>query len=434
MASNGTSIALAGTYNGQSFEIGEVPSRTLPLEGPNFGFEAFVALLDGNGVATWAAPVALGIGYQPRTAYAVAFAGNDVVVAGSHASSDGGDADRDVFIRKFTPEPNNGIAEKASFQFGGDGSDEAVAVAAAATGEFYVTGTITASAGKTVTCGMTTHTPKNGMFVAGYDSLGKCQWFVQAEGHVQPTALNYDENTRLRVVGHFDGTLMLPDGSTFSADAGATDSFILTLEMSTGLLMTKTQLEAGPGGAVRAVAATIGSDGTLYIAGQLEGKTSVEPNHVEDGQLAAFVMPVGLEAAWKQVFPGGQAKELGQATGTSLALAADGSLYVGGTFRDLIDIDPASPSGTFERAGVNPFLARLDPTTGTVRWFDVYNGKGQVQSTESFYVTALKTDVVLAGNWIPDFNFSEDESKTLVAKGSGIVDEDIIAAKLTLEP
>ncbi|MDI1478845.1 hypothetical protein [Polyangium sp. y55x31] len=432
LASDGTRVALAGTYNGQSFEMGEGSPKTLPLASPNYDYEAYVTLLDGNGVATWAAPVALGIGYQPRTAYAVAFAGSDVVVAGTSSFTEGGIPDSDVFIRKFTPGMNDAIIDKATFQFGGDGLDEAVAVAASATGEFYVAGTITASSSKTVSCSAEV-LPTSGMFVAGFSAAGTCQWFVQAAGNVTPTALVLQKN-ELRVVGHFEGTLTLPNGSAFTAKAGTTDSFILGLAHLSGAVLDSKQISAGSGKAVRAAAATSTSDGTLYIAGQLEGKTSVEPDLVSDGQLAAFVMPIGLENSWKRVFTGGQAQMLGDVAGTSLALTPAGALYFAGTFRESIDIDPASPSGTFERAGANPFLAKIDPASGELSWFDVFNGKGQTTFTRGFYVTTLQTGIVLAGNWITDFNFSEDGSKVLTIKGNGTSDEDIIAAKLTLDP
>ncbi|MDI1478847.1 hypothetical protein [Polyangium sp. y55x31] len=432
IASDGSRVALAGTYNGQSFEIGEEAPRTLPLASPDYDYEAYVTLLNGDGVATWAAPIALGVGYQPRTAYAVAFAGTDVVVAGSTAAKEGGIQEQDVFIRKFTPLDNNAIGEMGQpFKFGGDNLDEAVAVAAGSMGDFYVAGKISASSSKAVVCGSEQY-PKNGMFVAGFDPAGACVWFVQVPGNVTPTALVYQKNA-VRVVGHFEGTLAFSN-TEFTAKQGTTDSFVLGFAPLSGAVSESKQISAGLGKAVRVMTAAVGVDGTMYVAGQLEGKTSVEPDLVEDGEYAAFVMPIGLENSWKRVFTGGPAIELGQAAGTSLALSADGSLYVAGTFRKVIDIAPDLASGTFERPEVNPFLARLDPTSGTVWWFDVYNGKSQTTFTKSFHVTTLQSDVVLAGSWNTDFNFSEDESKVLTAKGNGISDEDIIAAKITPKP
>ncbi|MDC0745378.1 hypothetical protein [Polyangium mundeleinium] len=435
VASDGARVALAGEYDGQSFEIGEKSPRTLPLASPNFGPEAFVTLLDDKGSATWASPVALGIGYQPRSAYAVAFAGKDIVVAGSRASTEGGTPNVDVFIRKFTPGDNNAVTDVGPpLQFGGDGPDKAVAVAAAATGEFYVAGTISAPGSKAVSCNMAEYPLKNGMFVVGYDSAGTCKWFAQAEGEVEPTALVYDGKNLVSVVGHFKGTLKLPSGNLFTTKTNATDSFVLGLEPSSGVVGSSTQIQADVGGAVRALAATTSIDGKVYIAGQLKGKTSVEPDRMTDEETAVFVMPVVLENPWKQVFPGGNVPGLEAAAGTSITFAADGSLYVGGTFRDVIDIDPTSPSGTFERAGVNPFLARIDPVAGALSWFDVYNGRGQQQFTTSFFVTTLQSDVLLAGKWITDFSFTKDGSKPLTAKGDGMTDDDIIAAKVTPNP
>ncbi|MDC3958036.1 hypothetical protein [Polyangium jinanense] len=436
IASNGTQIALAGEYNGESFQIGEGSPRTLGLESPNTGYEAYVTLLDGNGVATWAAPVALGIGYQPRTARAVAFAGSDIVVAGSRASAEGGDPDIDVFVRKFTPGDNNGILEQATFQFGGDGRDEAVAVVTDSTGAFYVAGTMTASSSKPVICGMLTHTPKNGMFVAGYDPTGSCMWFFQAgvEGNVQPTALALDEKLGLRVVGHFEGTLTLANDNVLTAESGRTDSFVAGIDMFNGSLTTATQIKAEPGGAVRVTAAAMGSlDGTVYIAGQLEGKTSVEPALLGDKETAAFVMALRTGSSWRQVFTGGNPLVFEKAAGTSLTLVSD-SLLFGGLFSGVIDIDPLSSSGTFERAGANPFLAKLATIDGSLSWFDIYDGKEQTHLPASFHVTALQNEVVLAGNWITWFDFSKDGSKTLLPKGDGVSDDDIIAAKITPEP
>ncbi|TKD00324.1 hypothetical protein [Polyangium fumosum] len=434
VASDGEQVALAGEYNGQSFAIGEKSPKTLPLP-PNDGFDAFVTLLDGNGVATWAAPVALGVGYQPRTAYAVAFAGKDIVVAGSRASTEGGGSDLDVFIRKFTPNmDNNTLTDKGTFQFGGDGLDKAVAVAATASGAFYVAGTITASGSKIVTCNMAEHTLKNGMFVVSYDSAGACKWFVQADGDVQPTALVYNAENQLRVVGHFKGALTLPNGTVFTTQPNATDSFVVGLVPLSGVVESSMQISAHTEGAVRALAATISANGTVYIAGQLEGKTLIAPDLFGDDQMAAFVMPVGVENSWMHVFPAGKVPKLESAAGTSLTLAADGVLYVGGTFRDVIDIEPTSALGTFERAGVNPFLARIDTFSGELSWFDAYDGKGQTAFTKSFFVTMLANDVVLAGNWITDFSFAVDGGKPLTAKGNGMSDDDIIAAKISPKP
>ncbi|MDI1434775.1 hypothetical protein [Polyangium sorediatum] len=83
---------------------------------------------------------------------------------------------------------------------------------------------------------------------------------------------------------------------------------------------------------------------------------------------------------------------------------------------------------------MNPFLARFSTFPGALSWFDVYDGKGQSQLTKSFYVTALQDEVVLVGNWITHFSFTEDASKVLSAKGNGIDDENIIAAKITPKP
>ncbi|MDI1451507.1 hypothetical protein [Polyangium sp. 6x1] len=431
VASDGTRIALAGEYNGISFNIGRTSPRTLPLNSPDFGYEAFVTLLDGDGVATWASPVAIGLGLQPRTASAVAFAGGDIVVAGARASDA---VDSDVFIHKFTPGDNNAIIEVATIQFGGDSPDTAVAIAGASTGEFYVAGTITASTldTKFVTCGGTNHMPVNGMFVAGYTATGGCKWFLQLPGKVQPTALVYDQKNALRVVGHFEGTLTLADNMVLKTAAGATDSFIAQLAPISGAVTTSTHIKAETDGAVRVAAAALDSDGTVYVAGQLEGGSSIEPN-LPHGETAAFVMADRLENPWKRVFTGGKMQTLESVAGTSLAISEDGSLYLGGTFRNVIDIDPASPSGTFERSGVNPFLARFAVVSRELSWFDVYDGGGQMAFTRSFYVTTLQNDVVLAGNWLSNFNFSEDKTQSLPFKGNAS-DEDIIAAKITPKP
>ncbi|MDC0745373.1 hypothetical protein [Polyangium mundeleinium] len=432
LATNDTNIVLAGHYAGEAFDLG---GTTLPAPGGT-GSSAFVAVLSKEGQGLAAFPVMGAIGYPPRSALGLAVSTSTEILVTGYVSVLAGGLDPDVFINKMSFAA--GSPQLAfSAHFGGDGEDKGVAAALDASGGLVVLGKVSAKAAMSVKpdldCNGTKTVLKDGMFVVSYDASGNCKWYTQIEGTgIEPTALAIAPSNKIHVTGHFKGSMRPPFGPDLTA-AAAAEMFLFQLDDKGAVVMLK------PNGAaplldtaeVRPRALSFDQSGRMFVAGDVQGNTEVAPG-LGAMQTAAFVMAFqdNGSPAWKQVYAGDSQSLSGGPTATGLA-ATNGKLYLTGVFSESIDIDPSKPDGGLvQRAGYNPFLARLDIAGARADWLHVFSGMDQKDSASPFYARMLGAEVVVAGSWIKPLRVSLDSANGILApKGDGTSDTDIVAAK-----
>ncbi|HVJ90192.1 MAG TPA: hypothetical protein VM580_10345 [Labilithrix sp.] len=429
LATNGANIVLAGHYAGSAFALA---GATLPEPG-GAGSSAFVAVLNKDGQSLAAFPVMGGVGYPPRSALGLSVAANGAILVTGHFSALVGALDSDVFINKMIYAA--GSPQLAlSVQFGGDGEDKGVAAALDASGGFVVLGKVSAKAAMSVKpdfdCNGSKTGLKDGMFVVSYDASGNCKWYAQFEGSgIEPTVLAVDPKNNIHITGHFSGTMREPSGNILTATA--MDMFMFRLSENGTVAATQAPIGAMPGNdlaKVRPRALAFDKTGRMFVAGDVMGKTEITPAF-DILQKGAFVLAFQENGAmaWKQVYAGDNAFGGPEATGL---VAANGKLYLAGVFSESIDIDPSKPNGGLvQRAGYNPFLARLDIAGARADWLHAFDGTGQTGSASPFYAGMLDAEVVVAGSWIKQLDISKESVGMLSPKGNGLTDTDIVAAK-----
>ncbi|MDC0745376.1 hypothetical protein [Polyangium mundeleinium] len=179
---------------------------------------------------------------------------------------------------------------------------------------------------------------------------------------------------------------------------------------------------------VRPRAMAFDKTGLMFAGGDVLGKTKIAPE-LDAGQRAAFVLAFEDNGgmAWKQVYAGDSASGGPAATGLA---TANGKLYLTGFFSESLDIDPLGPAGLVQRAGYNPFLARLDIAGARADWLHAFDGTGQPGAASPFYAGMLGAEVVVAGSWIRQLDISKESAGGILPpKGDGVTDTDIVAAK-----
>jgi hypothetical protein len=149
-------------------------------------------------------------------------------------------------------------------------------------------------------------------------------------------------------------------GLDLHTPVGPPDAFVAKLNADGTLGWAKT-FGADFSDAVTALAA--GPDGSVVAVGHYGGTVDFDPgpgvdsHSVSNGDQEAFVMKLAADGSfvWARTFP---SVDYGWADAHAVAVANDGSIYVGGEFSGGIDLDPGT--GTTERhANGNAFLVKL---------------------------------------------------------------------------
>jgi hypothetical protein len=137
------------------------------------------------------------------------------------------------------------------------------------------------------------------------------------------------------------------------------DAYVVKLAADGSLVWAKTIGGTGEEG-VTAVAA--GPDGSVILAGHYSGTADFDPgpgvdSHTSDS-LDGFVVKLASDGTlvWARMFSGPGYHFI---DAEAVAVAGDGSVYVGGRFEGGIDLDPG-PGTTEERANSNGFLVKLN--------------------------------------------------------------------------
>jgi hypothetical protein len=313
----------------------------------------------------------------------------------------------DVFLARFTTDC---ISEWA-VQFGGQGSDGVSSVAIDEDGNVIVAGSTTGAINFE---GGLVETP---VYVAKFDgSTGKNLWATgcAAGQGTTITDLAVGSSGEVAVTGQYFGTLNCGDGPHGANAMG--DAFICKFDGGAGA----TEWSHAFAGAATESGKTVAFDpvGSVLVAGEFSGSLDVGGSNLEstDFFLDIFVAKFAANGmhVWSNRFGG-----TGVQRPTALGVDKLGSIFVGGWFEDILDLDEA---GTFAALGnFDGFVFKLTPN-GIPEWGTSFG------DNDMSMVTDLGVDsdgnVLLVGSFEGTVDLGGEQ---LLSLGSFTVPDGVIA-------
>jgi len=298
-------------------------------------------------------------------------------------------------------------------QIGGAGTELLNAQAMDAAGNVYIAGVFTQAAdfdpGAGTTPWMVPQGANDEEFVAKYTPDGALAWakrFGGGLGDLSTQGLTVDALGNTYVSGGFTGTADFGNNMTLTVTSSGGNGYVMKLDPSGTTTWVRVL-----GGTATSGARGVAVDGaSVYCTGSFRGKVDFDPSisypdnrdvltSSGTGKTApddAFVWRLtadgGFVSAWGI---GGAGNDVGQTI-----RAANGSLYVHGTFVGTADFDP-SPAATVNRTSVKAltgsayvaslFVARYTPASGgglTLNWVQTVGGSNYMSPSWNMAVDA----------------------------------------------
>jgi len=215
------------------------------------------------------------------------------------------------------------------------------------------------------------------VFVLKLDAAGNFLWarsFGSTSGDYSRSLAIGPDNTTY-VCGEFYGTADFDPGAGIYnlTSAGGMDAYVVKLD-ATGNLIWAASLGGTSDELARHLA--VGADGSAYVTGQFGATADFDPGPgvtqlTAAGTYDAFLCKLtptgGLD--WVRGFGGPEDDQ-----GTSVTLAADGAIYLTGSFRGTADFDPGPDTMNLTSAGAqDAFVGRFD-ATGGMHWMRGFGG------------------------------------------------------------
>lgn len=259
-----------------------------------------------------------------------------------------GGSNNDVFLAKYDVSGNLVYAKN----LGGTSADQGLAIAVDAAGNAYITGTfagtLAAPADFDPGAGIANLVSAGGLdlFVAKYDAAGNYVYAKRAGGTAADwgTGIAVDAAGNVHVTGYFTGTAAFDSESLVST--GGTDIFFAKYNAAGDLVYAK---KLGGASADQGVGIKTDATGNVYVTGYYTAAVGTLIDF-DPGPGVANVTALGGQDAFVAKYDGGgnyvYARIIG-GTGAeqarSLAVGADGLIYVAGIFNSTAD---ANPGGT----------------------------------------------------------------------------------------
>jgi hypothetical protein len=323
----------------------------------------------------------------------------------------------DVFLVKYGPAGNLLWARRA----GGNGNEEANALAVDAAGNAYITGAFDANA-TFGTISLANNTGSDEIFVAKCSSAGDFLWALKAGGSLDDvgSGIGLDGATNVYVTGYFAGTATF--GSTNLTSAGTNDYpdiFLAKYDAAGNMLWVR---QAGGPNDDRGNGVAVDAAGNVSITGQFMGTAAFgSTNLIANGSGSdIFVSRYSSDGnlLWARR-AGGNNAIYGDA-GFSIVTDTSSNLFATGYFSG----NASFGSSNLISAGFqNVFCCKYDPA-GNVLW--VRGAGGTLNDFGSGVAVNTQGNVVLAGFFLSStITF---DSITLTNTGS----RDIFVAQLGL--
>lgn len=402
-------VFTAGVYDETGFSfIGPNVTTLLPA---NPGTNGFVSAFDADGNPVWAKEIdAWGKVDVKSAAINVQ---NDVIVAGTMQTS------TNTFEMLLAKVTGLGVTHHATF-FNSIGTVEASAVAVDGV-SIYVVGRSFQNVDP-IPCEFPSMAKLvTGMFVMKFNNALACQWVqtfnVGTVNEVRPAdiAARMSSTHGVWITGSFTNTMGIGSQSNLTPRViGTSDMFLIQLADADGMPLKSIAFNKNADQVGSLEPASIDTNGTdtVYVAGQLKGKTAFRPDLVGSSQTAGFVAAINSSTLMANavVFPGSTGAGEG-ARATSVAYDS-GELYVAGTFSGTMFVDPPNlpvmSYGSGNNGFSSPFLTVLDVSTmpPVVSHFDAFPGRDEPFDTNTVFLAATANSIAFAGGWTHNLDLS----------------------------
>ncbi|NLF73821.1 MAG: hypothetical protein GX575_32830, partial [Candidatus Anammoximicrobium sp.] len=321
----------------------------------------------------------------------------------------------------------------------GGNDDDATGIAVDAYGQVYVTGHFQGTVDFDPGAGEANRTTAGNaayydIFVLQLDTDGNFGWvktYGQGDlGYDKGHKIAIAEEGRVYVVGLFSGAVDFDPGVTTPGDTvttnGGYDAFVLALDAAGSFRWVR-----AAGGATSDNGSGVAVDGTgnVYVAGNFEGTVVFDASHtlVANGSMDAFVWT--LDSSGNSIWAGDVGDSTADAnnysaTGTDVAVTAEGSVYLLGSFRGEADFDP-SAAGTASRttpnSSWNAYVLHLsDPGDGTLTFQQVANLGSWAQESGNTVAIDAAGNVLVGGSFQDTVDFNPDPDDNAVNDLVGI--------------
>jgi hypothetical protein len=314
--------------------------------------------------------------------------------AGTYAltAAAGSSPTNDLFVAKYSPTG----AFLWAFRIGGAGTETANALAVDASGSFYVTGYFGNSNGGPVNFnpgkGAKVNLTSNGvgdLFLAKYGADRKILWAFSAggAGSDQGLGLAIDGST-VAVAGMFNGTADFnPGAGSAVLTANSMQDILVARYTSAGAYLwafgVSTSCAMCQGGWASSIAIDAGGD--VLVAGNFKGTADFDPGA---GVASLTSSPTditnGFAARYTSAGAYASAFALNSTVSSSalLSLAPSGDVFVYGTFRGTIDLDPGAGSAEVTAIDTDIYIGRYGEASvlKPLRAPSARSGPGSVRS------------------------------------------------------
>ena len=336
-------------------------------------------------------------------------------------------------------------------QIGGAGTELLQAQVMDAAGNVYLAGVFTGAAdfdpGVGTTPQMVPQGTNDEQFVAKYTPDGTLSWakrFGGSRGDAGGLGLAVDALGNTYVSGVLNETADLGNGITLTAASRSSDAYVMKLDSSGATVWARAVSGTGTD---RAFGVAV-DEGSVYVTGDFRGQVDFDRSKsYSDNRdilksagttsktlsVDAFVWRLTTDgtfvSAWRI---GGNSLDTGSAI-----VAANGVVYVHGSFKETADFDP-SPAATANRTSANIqdlFVARYTPDAVgglMLNWVQTIGGSNTIGSSRK--IVADATHVYLPGSYFGTIDFDRNNGtsnavNTVVDTLTNAGDGDVFVAK-----
>jgi hypothetical protein len=312
-------------------------------------------------------------------------------------------APADAFVVKLNPDGALAWAKT----FGGDNSEQVTALAAGADGSVVAVGHYSSTVDFDPGPGVDSHTASFDQepFVVKFAADGSFVWArtlsIVDGGWADAFTVSVAGDGAVYVGGSFEGRIDLDPGPGTAIQEGNSQGYLVKLS-SAGTFIWGSAVGGPDCGWGTVQRTTLAGDGTLWVAGGLDGTCSLGPTDPDRDQsfeqqtfVAAFSPAGAYQKSWRLSMYSDR---------HSLSIAPDDSVYLGGEFGNVVDFDPGP--GTVERAPPLDGDGNYMPAgfvvkfgkDGTFRWVMAF------PTLDVDSVAALADGVLAIGDLMPQNN------------------------------
>ena len=219
-------------------------------------------------------------------------------------------------------------------------------------------------------------------------------------------SVTVDASGNIYTTGYFEGTADFDPGSGSDnhTSNGGTDIFVQKMDANGNLLWAKT---FGGSDYDKAYSIAVDANGNVFVTGEFGGTVDFDPgsgtdNHTSNGGADIFVEKLDANGnfLWAKTFG---SSGYNQDVGNSIAVDANGNVFVTGWFSDTVDFDPGSGTDNHtSNGGADIFVEKLN-ANGDFQWAKTF---GEANYDRGYGITVDNSgNVYTIGSFLDTVDF-----------------------------